>query len=74
MGFVFRPPVASGSKILAQSFRDDLVRGPLDMVAPNEPQQLLVEPVRDENFDMSVRLDYIANDPCVHVLPLARPP
>jgi len=71
---MFRPAVASGSKILAHSFRNDFVRGPLDMVAPNEPQQLLVKPVRDENFDMSVGLDYIANDPRVHALPLARPP
>jgi hypothetical protein len=39
------------------------------MVAPYEPQDLLIEPVRDENLDVAVDLDYVANDSRAHAPP-----
>ena len=56
----------STSQVGSHSIRDHLIRRSLHMMTTYEPQDLLVEPVRDENFDVSVGLDYVANDTGAH--------
>jgi len=58
--------------VSANCVRNDLIRRRLHMMPAHETQDPPIQPVGDENLNVPVRLDHVANNPGVHASPAHR--